>query len=357
MNYSSTVITEKPFFNTKKEKFPEHEASNTKFETEESYPLNSCRLQSNYGPEKQVENESYLRRANKHECLHIVIPPTTSTLQQRYYQSKPKFLSDVLTQQKKSTCNIHGYLKCCICLPKVQKSLLVQKDEIGAQKEKEVSILHIKSIKLQKVKLSSTKMYEKNASKVCEPLLHSHQLNNTLISHQLPLVPFSKQLENTSVFSKLKLPSSQEILKTTREEDKQRNGAENAPMQLVESFSKQVCINKLFKRSVILGEGTYGVVYKAIKRDTGELVALKKLRWDSPRDGIPATSVREVAILRYVVKSSYMPCSVLFFFSLLNHPNIVKLNNVHYQENTSSNKKPKIFLEFEFLELDLRKYM
>lgn len=60
-------------------------------------------------------------------------------------------------------------------------------------------------------------------------------------------------------------------------------------------------VNDMFKRSAMLGEGTYGVVYKAIKRDTGEMVALKKLRWESQSDGIPATSVREVALLRYTL--------------------------------------------------------
>ena len=35
-----------------------------------------------------------------------------------------------------------------------------------------------------------------------------------------------------------------------------------------------------------LGEGTYGVVYKAQNCDTGEVVALKRIRLDSEDEGI-----------------------------------------------------------------------
>lgn len=47
-----------------------------------------------------------------------------------------------------------------------------------------------------------------------------------------------------------------------------------------------------------LGEGTYGVVYKAEARSTGELVALKKIRVDTWTDGVPATAMREISSLR-----------------------------------------------------------
>ena len=55
-----------------------------------------------------------------------------------------------------------------------------------------------------------------------------------------------------------------------------------------------------FTESQKIGEGTYGQVYKA--RDTsGEWVALKKLRLDDNGEGVPVTTLREVALLKELV--------------------------------------------------------
>ena len=63
-----------------------------------------------------------------------------------------------------------------------------------------------------------------------------------------------------------------------------------------------------------LGEGTYGVVYKAKDRQTGEvsfsllqIVALKKIRLEKEDDGVPSTAIREISLLKG-----------------LKHPNIVE---------------------------------
>ncbi len=47
-----------------------------------------------------------------------------------------------------------------------------------------------------------------------------------------------------------------------------------------------------------LGEGTYGVVYKAKDRDTNKIVALKKMRLEGEDEGVPSTAIREISILR-----------------------------------------------------------
>jgi serine/threonine protein kinase len=88
-----------------------------------------------------------------------------------------------------------------------------------------------------------------------------------------------------------------------------------------------------FEKREKLGEGTYGVVYKAIDKRTNEVVALKKIRLEQEEEGLPATAVREIAILRD-----------------LKHPNIVDLKEV-------INSKGKLTLVFEFLDKDLKKFM
>lgn len=82
-----------------------------------------------------------------------------------------------------------------------------------------------------------------------------------------------------------------------------------------------------------IGEGTYGVVYKAKYKDTDKIVAMKKIRLESEEEGVPSTAIREIALLQELV-----------------HPNIVKLEDVLMQEK-------KLYLVFEFLSMDLKKYM
>ncbi|KAK9926688.1 hypothetical protein M0R45_023903 [Rubus argutus] len=60
-----------------------------------------------------------------------------------------------------------------------------------------------------------------------------------------------------------------------------------------------------------LGEGTYGVVYRARDNETGEIVAIKKVKMDKCDEGFPITSLREINIL--------LSC---------NHPSIVDVKEV-----------------------------
>lgn len=82
-----------------------------------------------------------------------------------------------------------------------------------------------------------------------------------------------------------------------------------------------------------IGEGTYGVVYKAKDRVTGEIIALKKIRLEAEDEGIPSTAIREISLLKE-----------------LQHPNIVRLYDVVHTEQ-------KLTLVFEFLDQDLKKYL
>lgn len=82
-----------------------------------------------------------------------------------------------------------------------------------------------------------------------------------------------------------------------------------------------------------LGEGTYGVVYKARDIRDDSIVALKMIRLEGEDEGIPPTSIREISILHE-----------------LNHPNIVKVNGV-------INQPKNLTIVFEFLDKDLKKYI
>eukprot|EP01063_Lacrimia_lanifica_P009801 TRINITY_DN16673_c0_g2_i1.p1 TRINITY_DN16673_c0_g2~~TRINITY_DN16673_c0_g2_i1.p1 ORF type:complete len:385 (+),score=95.77 TRINITY_DN16673_c0_g2_i1:758-1912(+) len=52
----------------------------------------------------------------------------------------------------------------------------------------------------------------------------------------------------------------------------------------------------------VIGKGTYGVVYKATDRTTGQVVALKRVKADEPGrgEGMPLTALREVGVLQEV---------------------------------------------------------
>lgn len=65
-----------------------------------------------------------------------------------------------------------------------------------------------------------------------------------------------------------------------------------------------------------LGEGTYGVVYKAQHKVTGEYVALKKIRLEKEDDGVPSTAIREISLLKNI-----------------KHPNVVELKEVLYSQD------------------------
>ncbi|KAK3284993.1 Cell division control protein 2 [Cymbomonas tetramitiformis] len=82
-----------------------------------------------------------------------------------------------------------------------------------------------------------------------------------------------------------------------------------------------------------IGEGTYGIVYKAIHKQTRETIALKKIRLDDEFQGVPSTAIREISLLRE-----------------LEHQNIVRLRDVVHEERG-------LYLVFDYLDLDLKKLM
>lgn len=68
-----------------------------------------------------------------------------------------------------------------------------------------------------------------------------------------------------------------------------------------------------YVRRELLGQGTYGKVWRADDRKTGRVVALKRMKLDSSSEdgGLPATSLREVALLRELHHDNIVQCVLL----------------------------------------------
>ncbi|CAG0917777.1 unnamed protein product [Notodromas monacha] len=96
---------------------------------------------------------------------------------------------------------------------------------------------------------------------------------------------------------------------------------------------------EMFKVLSLIGEGTFGQVFKAEDEVTKELVALKKVRLENEKEGFPITAVREIKILRQ-----------------LNHKNIVNLKEIVTDKRNALdflNDRGSFYLVFEFMDHDL----
>lgn len=94
-------------------------------------------------------------------------------------------------------------------------------------------------------------------------------------------------------------------------------------------------LDEEFEKIAKIGQGSYGVVYKVRSRTNDDIVALKRVKLDAskfngPNEGIPSSSLREIAALKN-----------------LKHPNVVELLDV---KHTGSS----IYLVFECLNKDLK---
>ena len=88
-----------------------------------------------------------------------------------------------------------------------------------------------------------------------------------------------------------------------------------------------------YEKLAKIGEGAYGVVYKAKDKQTDTLTALKRIRLDAEEEGVPCTAIREISLLKE-----------------LRHDNIVRLLDVVYSEH-------RLTIVFEYLDQDLQKYL
>jgi len=84
-----------------------------------------------------------------------------------------------------------------------------------------------------------------------------------------------------------------------------------------------------YEKEIEVGQGTYGVVYRATKKSTKEVVALKRIKMGNDKNGISFTAIREIKILGEI-----------------NQENVIHLLDVFAY-------KTSVYLVFEFQEYDL----
>ena len=88
-----------------------------------------------------------------------------------------------------------------------------------------------------------------------------------------------------------------------------------------------------FERVEKIGEGTYGIVWKAKDKNNSQTVALKKIKLEHTDEGIPSTAIREISLLQE-----------------LRHESIVNLMDIVHGDD-------KLYLIFEYFNLDMKKYL
>ncbi|KAK2580384.1 hypothetical protein KPH14_006139 [Odynerus spinipes] len=103
----------------------------------------------------------------------------------------------------------------------------------------------------------------------------------------------------------------------------------------------------------LIGNGAYGTVYKAKDLTSGQVVALKKVRVPLTEDGLPTSTLREIATLKQLER--------------FEHPHIVRLLDVcqgNYHQLPSSDERSgrlnqglTLWLVFEHVERDLASYL
>ena len=103
----------------------------------------------------------------------------------------------------------------------------------------------------------------------------------------------------------------------------------------ISPYGRCPSVSERYEKIGRVGEGTYGVVYKARDKESGEICALKRcLPHHEASDGFPQTTLREIMILREL--------------AFYNHPGIVQLKDVAVSSSRSG-----VFLVFEYCEHDL----
>ncbi|TCD68853.1 serine/threonine protein kinase, CMGC, CDC2/CDK sub [Steccherinum ochraceum] len=85
-----------------------------------------------------------------------------------------------------------------------------------------------------------------------------------------------------------------------------------------------------------LGEGTFGEVHKARNRETGSMVALKRILMHNEKEGMPVTALREIKILK-----------------ALHHPCIVDIVDMFVVRSRGKESPLSVYMVFPYMDHDL----
>ncbi|CAL1266124.1 unnamed protein product [Larinioides sclopetarius] len=115
------------------------------------------------------------------------------------------------------------------------------------------------------------------------------------------------------------------------------NQQQNSAPNNISSFSIFQHSSRNYDDMTVIGNGAYGTVYKA--RDlasNGQYVALKKVTIPLGEDGVPVSTIREIALLKQL--------------TALEHPNVVR-------RKLENERQMLVYLVFEHVDQDLATYL
>lgn len=159
------------------------------------------------------------------------------------------------------------------------------------------------------------------------PQLESNINNSSPESGEFKQDPIEEVVEEMSCLSAEEDDQSKSLYD---DEDDDEDDRTESPVSMIPSCRNVFEYERLGK----ISEGTYGVVFKARDKKTGEIVALKKMKMGKEREGFPVTALREITIL-----------------GSFKHPSLVSMKEVVTDDFNG------VYMVMEYIDNELKGYM
>lgn len=98
----------------------------------------------------------------------------------------------------------------------------------------------------------------------------------------------------------------------------------------------------------LIGDGTYGMVFSALDKESGDTVALKKIKMEQETQGFPVTAIREMKILKALGHENIIALREMITYEKENAETDASLIDMKVQLSVGD-----VFMVFEFAEYDL----